>query len=227
MNTKLTPNELARFFDHTLLKPYATEDDFRLFCETCAKYQFAMAAINPSAVKFCKQILGGTSVHVGAAIGFPLGQNTIETKKFETADAIQNGSDEIDYVINITQLKAKNFEYIEQEMRSVVDQCKSRNIISKVIFETCYLTLEDKKNLFQIVRNVRPDFVKTSTGFGSNGATIEDIALMVENVGDICKIKASGGIRTLDLVLQLIDMGVSRIGCSSSAQIVDEYRKSL
>lgn len=124
-------------------------------------------------------------------------------------------------------LKAKNFEYIEQEMHSVVDQCKSRNIISKVIFETCYLTLEDKKNLFQIVRNVRPDFVKTSTGFGSNGATVEDIALMVENVGDICKIKASGGIRTLDMVLQLIDMGVSRIGCSSSAQIVDEYRNSL
>ena len=227
MNQTLTPERLAGFFDHTLLKPYATKKDFENFCNNCKQYRFAMAAVNPSAVQFCKQYLNDTTVHVGAAIGFPLGQNTLETKRFETLDAIQNGADEIDYVINITQLKEKNYTYIADEMHAVVDLCQENKKISKVIFETCSLSDAEKRELCRIVRDVRPDYVKTSTGFGSGGATLEDVALLLECVGDIAKVKASGGIRTLDFVLQLIDMGVSRIGSSNSVNLVEEYRSSL
>lgn len=227
MTKNLTPELLAKYFDHTLLKPYATEADFIAFCEDCKKYEFAMAAINPVAVPLCKACLKDTPVHVGAAIGFPLGQNTIETKQFETQDAIVRGADEIDYVINITQLKAQNYLYVADEMHAVVDICKENKKISKVIFETCFLTNDEKKELCRVVRDVRPDFVKTSTGFGTGGATIEDVALMLDNVGDIAKVKASGGVRTLEMVLKLIDMGVSRIGSSASVTIVDQYRAML
>ena len=200
MNQTLTPERLAGFFDHTLLKPYATKKDFENFCNNCKQYRFAMAAVNPSAVQFCKQYLNDTTVHVGAAIGFPLGQNTLETK---------------------------NYTYIADEMHAVVDLCQENKKISKVIFETCYLSDAEKRELCRIVRDVRPDYVKTSTGFGSGGATLEDVALLLECVGDIAKVKASGGIRTLDFVLQLIDMGVSRIGSSNSVNLVEEYRSSL
>ena len=220
----MTAKELARYFDHTLLKAYATEDDFRAFCADCAAYGFAMAAINPAPVKLCKQLLRDTPVHVGAAVGFPLGQNTIETKLFETRDAIANGADEIDYVVNLTQLKAGNLDYVAREMDAIVSACREKGVLSKVIFENCYLTQEEKLALCAVAREVRPDFVKTSTGFGTGGATLEDVRLMLDHVGPDIRVKAAGGVRDLDTALTLIDMGVGRIGSTASIKIVEAFK---
>lgn len=221
----MTAKELARYFDHTLLKAYATEEDFRAFCADCAKYEFAMAAINSVPVKFCKELLKDTPVHVGAAIGFPLGQTTVETKAFETLNAIENGADEIDYVINITQLKEGHLDYVAKEMATIVALCREKGVLSKVIFENCYLTQAEKLNMCAIAREVKPDFVKTSTGFGTGGATIEDVQLMLDNVGPDIRVKAAGGVRTLETALQLIDMGVGRIGSTASIKIVEAFRE--
>ena len=220
----MTAKELARYFDHTLLKAYATEEDFRAFCADCAAYGFAMAAINPAPVKLCKQLLRDTPVHVGAAVGFPLGQNTIETKLFETRDAIANGADEIDYVVNLTQLKAGNLDYVAREMDAIVSACREKGVLSKVIFENCYLTQEEKLALCAVAREVRPDFVKTSTGFGTGGATLEDVRLMLDHVGPDIRVKAAGGVRDLDTALTLIDMGVGRIGSTASIKIVEAFK---
>ena len=220
----MTAKELARYFDHTLLKAYATEEDFRAFCADCAAYGFAMAAINPAPVKLCKQLLRYTPVHVGAAVGFPLGQNTIETKLFETRDAIANGADEIDYVVNLTQLKAGNLDYVAREMDAIVSACREKGVLSKVIFENCYLTQEEKLALCAVAREVRPDFVKTSTGFGTGGATLEDVRLMLDHVGPDIRVKAAGGVRDLDTALTLIDMGVGRIGSTASIKIVEAFK---
>lgn len=219
----MTAKELARYFDHTLLKAYATEDDFRAFCADCAAYGFAMAAINPAPVALCKQLLRDTPVRVGAAIGFPLGQNTIETKLFETRDAIANGADEIDYVVNLTQLKAGNLDYVAREMDAIVTACREKGVLSKVIFENCYLTQQEKLALCAVAREVRPDYVKTSTGFGTGGATLEDVRLMLDHVGPDIRVKAAGGVRDLDTALTLIDMGVGRIGSTASIKIVDAF----
>lgn len=220
----MTAKELARYFDHTLLKAYATEEDFRAFCADCAAYGFAMAAINPAPVALCKQLLRDTPVHVGAAVGFPLGQNTIETKLFETRDAIANGADEIDYVVNLTQLKAGNLDYVAREMDAIVSACREKGVLSKVIFENCYLTQEEKLALCAVAREVRPDFVKTSTGFGTGGAALEDVRLMLDHVGPDIRVKAAGGVRDLDTALTLIDMGVGRIGSTASIKIVEAFK---
>lgn len=225
--TNLTVSDLANIFDQTLLKPYVTKEDFRKLCEESARYGFKMVAINSAATKICKEFLKGTKVHVGAAIGFPLGQTTIETKVFETKDAIKNGADEIDYVINIVELKNKNYSYIEEEMNEIITACRENNVMSKVIFENCYLTDEEKVNLCKIALKVKPDFIKTSTGFGTGGATIEDVKLMKSVVGDNIKVKAAGGIRDIDTVLKFIEVGVERIGTSGAVTLVEEYKKLL
>lgn len=219
---QITPPELAAYFDHTQLRAYAQRKDFETLCAEAKQYGFAMVAINPAPVALCKELLAGTSIHVGAAVGFPLGQNTIDVKKFETEDAISHGADEIDYVINITQLKEKNYDYLAREMDEIVRQCRGAHVVSKVIFENCYLTDAEKRSLCSIAREVRPDYIKTSTGFGTGGATFEDVALMKKCVGDGVKIKAAGGIRTLDTALRMIDLGVSRIGSTASVGIVEE-----
>ena len=182
-----------------------------------------MVAINSTQTKLCKELLKGTDIHVGAAISFPLGQTTIETKVFETKDAIANGADEIDYVINITELKEKNYDYIKEEMTQIVDVCRKHNVISKVIFENCYLTDEDKIKLCEIAFEIKPDFIKTSTGFGTGGATIEDVKLMKSIVKDTVKVKAAGGIRDLDTCLKMIEAGAERIGTSSAIKITEAY----
>ena len=227
IQTKLTPNQLAAYFDHTQLRPYAVRRDFEKVCGEAREYGFAMVAINPAPVCLCKELLKDTGVHVGAAVGFPLGQNTIAAKVFETREAIENGADEIDYVVNITQLKEKKFDFIREEMASVVGVCRKEGVISKVIFENCYLTQEEKFSLCAIAREVRPDFIKTSTGFGNDGATFEDVELMKKAVGNDVKIKAAGGIRNLETALGMIDRGVSRIGSTSSVAIVEELKALL
>lgn len=221
----MTAKEFARYFDHTLLRANATEADFRAYCADCAAYGFAMAAVNPAPVALCKQLLRGTAVHVGAAVGFPLGQNTIETKRFEAQDAIANGADEIDYVVNLTRLKAGDLDYVAREMDAIVSVCREKGVISKVIFENCYLTHEEKLTLCAVAREVRPDYVKTSTGFGTGGATMEDVRLMLDHVGPDIRVKAAGGVRDLATALTLIDMGVRRIGSTASIRIVEAFKE--
>lgn len=227
MTGNMTPERLAKYFDHTQLRAYAECKDFERLCAESRRYGFAMVAINPAPVKLCKELLAGTDIHVGAAIGFPLGQTTVEDKTAETKNAIANGADEIDYVINITQLKEKNYSYIEREMAEITAVCRERGVISKVIFENCYLTDAEKAELCHIACSVKPDFIKTSTGFGTGGATFEDVALMKKMVKDEVKIKAAGGIRNLETAQKMIELGVSRIGSTASVAIVEELKAIL
>ena len=219
----MNADQLAQYFDHTQLRAYATDADFETLCAESRKYHFRMVAINPAPVQLCKRLLAGTDIHVGAAIGFPLGQSTREIKKLEAENALENGADEIDYVVNLTRLKEKDYTFIEKEMEGIVETCRARGAISKVIFENCYLTQEEKIALCDIARSIRPDFVKTSTGFGTGGATEEDVRLMVERTRGEVKVKAAGGIRTLDAALRMIDLGVSRIGSTASDKIMEEF----
>ncbi|MFT4007566.1 MAG: deoxyribose-phosphate aldolase [Lacrimispora sp.] len=227
VNIRISPQELAAYFDHTQLKAWAVHQDFVKLCDESMEYGFKMVAINPAQVIRCKSLLKGSSVHVGAAVGFPLGQTTIEDKVNETGTAIANGADEIDYVINITELKEKNYSYIENEMVQITEVCRKNKVISKVIFENCYLTDKEKEELCRIALKVGPDYIKTSTGFGTGGATLEDLALMKRMVGDKIKIKAAGGVRNLDTALAMIDLGVSRIGSTASVLIIEELKNRL
>ena len=220
----ITEKQLAGMIDHTNLKAFATDADMKKLCDEAVRYGFAMVAINSGQSRRCSEYLRGTGVHTGAAIGFPLGQQSIETKVFETEDAIRNGANEIDYVINITELKEKNYEYVEEEMRRIVETCHRCDITCKVIFENCYLTDEEKLKMCEIALKVRPDYIKTSTGFGTSGATLEDVRLMKKAVGDKIKVKAAGGIRTLDDALAYIEAGAERIGTSAGVKIIEEYR---
>lgn len=214
-------NEYNRLIDHTNLKAYASAEDIKKLCEEAVKYNFKMVAVNQVQTKLCKSILKDTNVNVGAAIAFPLGQTSIEAKLYETEDAIKNGADEIDYVINITEVKNKNYDYIEREMTEMVSLCKRYNVVCKVIFENCYLEKNEIVKLCEIAKKVQPDFIKTSTGFGISGATIEDVKLMKENVGDFVKVKAAGGIRKPEDFLKFIEAGAERIGTSSGIEIIE------
>lgn len=230
MKTNLTPEKLAKYFDQTLLKPYVTEQRLREFCEESDRYGFAMVAINSAPVKFCREVLKNSAVHVGAAIGFPLGQTTIADKVFETEQAISEGADEIDYVVNLVKLKSGDLAYVEEEMRRIVEVCNQNGKISKVIFENCYLTDEEKVTLCKIALRVRPTFIKTSTGFGTPepgvavGATVEDVKLMKSIVGDAVKVKAAGGVRTLADAIAMIEAGAERIGTSAGVAIIEELK---
>ena len=211
--------------DHSLLRADATNEDLIKLCQEARDKDFKMVAVNSIAVKLCVEILKNSSVHVGAAVGFPLGQTTIAVKVFETAEAIKEGADEIDYVVNLTEVKAGNWSYITEEMRSIVDLCKASDIIVKVILENCYLTKEEMIKLCEIAREVKPDFVKTSTGFGPGGAKAEDVRLMKETVGDVCEVKAAGQIRDWPTCREMIAAGATRIGTSSSLAILTGYDK--
>lgn len=224
--SKLTEKELAKFFDHTLLKAFATETDLLQLCKEAKEMGTAMVAINSYPVKVCKEYLKDSDVHVGAAISFPLGQTTIETKVFETKKAIEDGADEIDYVVNIGKVKEGNFAYIKEEMEAIVKVCKEGNVISKVIFENCYLTKEEIKQLALVAKEVKPDFIKTSTGFGTGGATFEDVELMVKSVDGACQVKAAGGVRDWETCKKMIELGATRIGTSSSKVILEGFKQA-
>lgn len=222
-----TIDDLCQMIDHTNLKPYATREDMKQLCEEAKQYHFKMVAINQVQTKYCATLLKGTDIHVGAAISFPLGQTSIKAKVAETLDAIENGADEIDYVINITELKEKNYDYIKDEMTQIVTICREHHVISKVIFENAYLTKDEIVKLAEIAKEVKPDFIKTSTGFAPTGATVEDVKLMKETVGNDVKVKAAGGIRSADTFLEMIKNGAERIGCSAGIPIIDELKQRL
>ena len=219
----VTVEQLANMIDHTNLKAFADDAAFEKLCDEAKKYNFKMVAINPAQTVRCKKKLEGSPVHVGAAIGFPLGQTTLECKIFETKDAIEKGANEIDYVINVAELKNKNYDYIKKEMEEIVKICREAGKTSKVIFENCYLTDDEKRKVAEIAKEVKPDFIKTSTGFGTGGATVEDVKLMKSVVGDEVKVKAAGGIRDLKTALAMIEAGAERLGTSAGVAIVEEY----
>lgn len=222
---KYTIDDFARLIDHTNLHADATEEDMKKLCDEAKKYHFKMVAINEVQSEFCAQQLKGTDIDTGAAISFPLGQTTITCKLAETKDALQNGANEIDYVVNLTQVRAHNWSYIEDEMTQMVKLCRDHDVPCKVIFETCYLTKAEIKQLALIAKKVKPDFVKTSTGFGTAGAKVEDVKLMKENVGSNVKVKAAGGIRNTDDFLAMIAAGAERIGTSSGVKIIETLKQ--
>lgn len=206
---------IAEYVDYAILKPTHTEDDLKRECEIAKKLEVASVCVKPYHVKVAKKILIGSVVEVGTVIGFPHGSSTIQTKLFETSEAIENGATEIDAVINIGKVLEKDYYHIENEIRELVDLTHSKNVLLKVIIEACYLSDEHIINLCQICNNLEVDYVKTSTGFGSNGATIEQVELIKKHISNGVKIKASGGIKTLEQAEQFINAGCQRIGLSS------------
>ncbi|MDR0452523.1 MAG: deoxyribose-phosphate aldolase [Treponema sp.] len=230
---QFSPQSLAARIDHTLLKAQAVRGDLEKLCGEAAAYRFKTVAVNPVQVEFCASLLkdlpgpGGPELLICAVAGFPLGQNSIAIKAAEAREAIEKGAAEIDYVVNITELKAKNYGYVEREMARIVELCREQGARSKVIFENCYLSDEEKRELCRIALAVGPDFIKTSTGFGSGGAALNDLRLMKDLVGDRIKVKAAGGIRDLDTALEMIKAGADRIGSSAGTVIVDELKARL
>lgn len=225
--TTYTISELANIIDHTNLNVDATKEEMKKLCDEAMEYNFKMVAINQVQSELCSEYLSGSEVAIGAAIAFPLGQTTIASKVFETKDAIKNGATEIDYVINLSEVKNNNYEYIKDEMKQIVDACRENNVISKVIFENAYLEKEEIVKLAEISKEVKPDFIKTSTGMAPTGATLEDVALMKRTVGDDVKIKAAGGIRDLETFIAMIEHGAERIGASSGIQIISKLTEQL
>ena len=221
-----TLEEITQYIDHTLLKPYASKEAMQAFCNEAKELKVKMVAINSYYTKFCKELLKDTTIHVGAAISFPLGQTTIAVKAFETIEAIKDGADEIDYVLNLAKVKDGDFTYIKDEMETIVKICREAGIISKVIFENCYLTKDEIRKCAQIAKEVKPDFIKTSTGFGTSGALIEDVKIMLETVDGVCKVKAAGGIRDYKTFNEFINLGVERIGTSSTKTIIKEFKEN-
>ena len=221
-----TLEEITQYIDHTLLKPYASKEAMQAFCNEAKELKVKMVAINSYYTKFCKELLKDTTIHVGAAISFPSGQTTIAVKAFETIEAIKDGADEIDYVLNLAKVKDSDFTYIKEEMETIVKICREAGIISKVIFENCYLTKDEIRKCAQIAKEVKPDFIKTSTGFGPGGALIEDVKIMLETVDGVCKVKAAGGIRDYKTFNEFINLGVERIGTSSTKTIIKEFKEN-
>lgn len=213
--------DLARYIDHTILKPDAKEGDVIKLCREALEYKFASVCVNASNVKLADSFLRGTDVKVCTVVGFPLGATTKETKAFEAAQAIENGASEVDMVINIGALKSGKLEEVEEDIKAVADVCKGKALL-KVIIETCLLTDEEKTTACELSKKAGANFVKTSTGFSTGGATAEDITLMRRIVGPEMGVKASGGIRNLESVLKMIEAGATRIGASASISIVNE-----
>ena len=219
----LTKEQLAGMIDHTNLKAYADDAAIAKLCEEARRYSFRAVAINGAQIERCAKYLEGTDVHIGSTVGFPLGQMTVESKVFETVDAIRKGADEIDYVLNVAELKNGNTHLIEREMREITKVCRAEGVICKVIFENCYLTDDEKRTAAEIALIVRPDFIKTSTGFGTGGATVEDVRLMKSVVGNEVKVKAAGGIRDFDTAMAMVDAGAERLGTSAGVELMKHF----
>lgn len=209
---------IAKYIDHTILKPIAQRKDIEKLCKEAKEYNFASVCVNPCWVSYASKLLEGSSVKVCTVIGFPLGANDSAVKAFEAKTAIEQGASEVDMVINIGALKAGEYNIVKQDIEAV--RKASAGKILKVIIETSYLTDEEKQKVCQICAACGADFVKTSTGFSDGGATARDVALMATAAGDKVKVKASGGIRSREDALKMIEAGASRLGTSSGIKIV-------
>ncbi|WP_342525389.1 deoxyribose-phosphate aldolase [Chryseomicrobium sp. FSL W7-1435] len=210
----------ASYIDHTLLKPEATQSQVEVLCQEAAKYEFASVCVNPTWVAFAAEQLKDSPVKVCTVIGFPLGASTSDTKSFETKDAIAKGATEIDMVLNVGALKSGLNEEVQKDIEAVVEAAKGKAIV-KVILETCLLTKDEIVLASQLSKNAGADFVKTSTGFSTGGATAEDVALMKKTVGDDLEVKASGGVRSIEDFNAMVEAGATRIGASSGVLIME------
>jgi deoxyribose-phosphate aldolase len=214
------PLDMARYIDHTLLKPEATAAEIDQLCREAAQYRFASVCINPTWVKRASENLRGTSVPVCTVIGFPLGAGTSEIKAMEARRALRDGAREVDMVLNIGALKSGDHDLVLKDIEKVVDAAHEVGALCKVILETALLTDEEKVVASALAKKAKADFVKTSTGFGPGGATVYDVALMRETVGPEMGVKASGGVRTTDDAEDMIAAGATRIGASAGIEIV-------
>jgi deoxyribose-phosphate aldolase len=215
--------ELAGLIDHTLLKPYSSEDDIKRICQEAIEYGFWSVCVNPNYVSLASQYVKNSSVKVCSVLDFPFGANTLEVKIHEAKKSIQDGANELDMVINLGALRSGKYDIVKNEIEKVVEQGKSqRNTIIKVIIETGLLTEKEKILACELVKKSEADFVKTSTGFNAPGATVTDVELLRKIVGPDFGVKASGGIRTLNDALKLIEAGANRIGTSSGVAIIKE-----
>lgn len=212
--------ELNNYIDHTNLKATATLRDIEKLCDEAINYHFTSVCVHPYYVSLASELLKDTNVNVGTVIGFPLGNNTKEVKAYEAIDAVNNGADEIDMVVNIAAIKNKDYEYVKEEIEEIRDSIDGK--ILKVIIETCYLTSDEIIEMTKICNETFVNFIKTSTGFGIYGARVEDVELINQYKNEILEIKASGGIKDLDTVEAMIKAGATRIGTSSGVDIMKE-----
>ncbi len=224
MTMPLTEREIARLIDHTLLKPDATQVEIRKLCEEALQYQFASVCVNPWNVAQSAEILRGSAAKVCTVVGFPLGATLPEVKVFEAQKSIERGAQEIDMVINIGALKSGRVDAVAADIHAVVGASHHAGASCKVIIETCLLTREEKIQASLAAKNAGVDFVKTSTGFSIAGATPEDVRLIREAIGPDAGIKAAGGVRTLEDLLQLVEAGATRIGASAGVKIIQQLR---
>ena len=214
--------ELNKYIDHTLLKTEATKEQITKLCQEARQYDFASVCVNTCYVPLAKQLLAGSDVKVCCVVGFPLGAMDTVSKAFEAKTAVENGAQEVDMVINIGALKDKDYDYVTKDIAAVVEA--SKPAIVKVIIEACLLTDEEKVEACKCSMNAKAEFVKTSTGFSTHGATPEDVALMKKTVGDVCKVKAAGGVRSYDDAMKMIEAGADRLGCSAGIKVMEEAK---
>jgi deoxyribose-phosphate aldolase len=215
--------QLAQIIDHTLVRPDATIQDIATGCEEAKKYGFAAFIVNSCHVARARAVLAGTTVKIGTVVGFPHGASTTTVKIVEAMEAIKNGSEELDIVINIGLVKSGRYDLVDIDMKNII--VMTPNTIHKIIVEAGYLTTEEIANVCRLAVKAGAEFVKTSTGYGPRGATIEDVRLIREIVGSTCRVKASGGIRDLATVQALVEAGAERIGTSAGVSIMEEYLK--
>ena len=215
---------ILSMIDHTALKADTKKEDIIKLCDEAVEYSFAAVCVNPYYVEICSERLKGTDIKIATVIGFPLGANTKEVKAFEAKNAIENGADEVDMVINIAALKNGEYEVVRDDISAVVEAAKGKTLV-KVIIETSLLNDKEKIKACQLAKEAGADFVKTSTGFSTAGATPEDVKLMKDIVGKEIGVKASGGIRDLDTAREMINAGANRIGASSGVKIAEELNK--
>jgi deoxyribose-phosphate aldolase len=221
MSKELTSAQLAGYIDHTLLKQDASLAQIEKLCEEAAKYHFASVCVNATYAAQCAKLLKGTGVKVCCVVGFPLGATLSSVKAYEAEQVIADGASEVDMVLNVGALKSGNYTLVKDDISAVVRASHAKKALVKVIIETCLLTDEEKVKTCQICRDAGADFVKTSTGFSTAGATVEDVALMRKTVGPDMGVKAAGGVRSRDDVLAMIKAGATRIGTSGGVKIME------
>ena len=218
--TKLSSQDLASMIDHTLLKPDATISEIKQLCEEAIQNNFASVCVNPSYVETCFDLIKSSNVKVCTVIGFPLGATTTQSKFLEAEEAIKNGAEELDMVLNIGRLKDKDYEFVLNDIKSIAGLSKRHLCTSKVILETCLLSDEEKVIACLLSKDAGANFVKTSTGFSISGATVHDVSLMKFVVGDKLQVKASGGIRSYEDAIAMINAGATRLGASAGVKII-------
>ena len=218
-----TLEQVAKTIDHSILKPDFSYADVQAGAQLALQFNTASYCIRPMDVAAAAKALAGSTVNVCTVIGFPHGSSTTAVKAFETADAIKNGAVEIDMVINVSALLSGDYDYVEQDIRAVVDVAHIAGASVKVIFETAYLNDELIVKACELTEAAGADYVKTSTGFATEGATLHNVQLMKATVGDRLKVKSSGGVRTLDQLIDYMDAGVTRSGCSATQQVLEEF----